>query len=100
MYAVCLIFMATLALFLGTLSAARFLHNDLLHKVIHAIPAFFDVTPAGRIINRMSHDVDTVDNDFPATLRAWMSCLFSVVLFHQFTQKKLAEASTIFLNAA
>lgn len=72
------VFLATLALFLGTLGAARYLHNDLLFRVIRAPMTFFDVTPAGRIINRMSHDVDTTDNDFPATLRAWISCLFSV----------------------
>lgn len=76
------VFLATLSLFLGALGAARYLHNNLLHHVIRApVPAFFDITPIGRIINRMSHDVDTVDNDFPATLRAWASCIFSVLIY-------------------
>lgn len=73
-------FLATLALFLGTLGAARYLHNDLLTKLMRAVPAFFDTTPHGRIINRMSHDVDTVDTDFPATLRAFVSCIFAVLI--------------------
>lgn len=73
------VFIATLSLFIGALAAARYLHNDLLHHVMRApIPEFFDITPLGRIINRMSHDIETIDNDFPATLRAWASCLFTV----------------------
>lgn len=73
------IFIATLSLFLGTLGAARYLHNFTLNRIIRApVPEFFDITPAGRIINRMSHDVSEIDNDFPATLRAWVSCIFSV----------------------
>lgn len=73
------VFISTLALYVGALGAARYLHNDLLRKVLRApIPAFFDVTPVGRIINRFSHDVDAVDNDLPATLRAWCSCFFGV----------------------
>lgn len=72
------VFIATLSLFLGSLAAARYLHNDLLQKVMRAPMSWFDVTPAGRIINRMSHDVSEVDNDLPATLRAWVSCIFSV----------------------
>lgn len=73
------VFIATLSLFIGALAAARYLHNDLLHHVMRApIPEFFDITPFGRIINRMSHDIDTIDNDFPATLRAWASCIFTV----------------------
>lgn len=72
------VFLATLSMFLGALGAARFLHNDLLYKVIRAPTAFFDRTPLGRIINRFSHDVSEVDNDFPATLRAWASCIFTV----------------------
>lgn len=74
------VFLATLSLFLGSLSAARFLHNDLLRKVMRAPMAWFDVTPAGRIINRISHDVSEIDNDLPATLRAWVSCIFSVLV--------------------
>lgn len=73
------VFISTLALYVGALGAARYLHNDLLRKVLRApIPTFFDVTPVGRIINRFSHDVDAVDNDLPATLRAWCSCFFGV----------------------
>lgn len=76
------VFISTLVLYVGALSAARYLHNDLLHKVVRApIPTFFDVTPLGRIINRFSHDVDAVDNDLPATLRAWCSCFFGVFFF-------------------
>lgn len=76
------VYIATLALFLGTLGAARNLHNSTLNRIMRApMATFFDVTPAGRIINRMSHDVDEIDNDFPATLRAWVSCLFSVYCF-------------------
>lgn len=75
-----LVFLATLSLFIGALGAARYLHNDLLKKILRApIPEFFDVTPFGRIINRMNHDVDTIDTDFPATLRAFASCIFAVL---------------------
>lgn len=72
------VFLATLSLFLATLEAARYLHNDFLTKVIRARPCFFDVTPIGRLINRFSNDVNEIDNDFPATLRAFASCIFSV----------------------
>lgn len=73
------IFISTLALYIGTLNAARYLHNSLLHTVMRApTTTFFDVTPVGRIINRFSHDVETVDNEFPATIRAFSSCFFGV----------------------
>ena len=73
------IFLSTLSLFLGTLTAARAIHNYLLRRVLRASsPNFFDITPVGRILNRFSKDVDEVDNDFPATLRAWGACFFGV----------------------
>lgn len=40
--------------------------------------SFFDMTPLGRIINRFSKDINEVDNDLPATLRACSACLFTV----------------------
>lgn len=73
--------MATLALFLAMLGASCYLHNDFLRRMMHAVPEFFDVTPTGRIINRFSHDVDEIDNDFPASLRAWVSLFFMVPTF-------------------
>lgn len=72
------VFLATLSLFLATLEAARYLHNDFLMKIIRARPCFFDTTPIGRLINRFSNDINEIDNDFPATLRAFASCIFSV----------------------
>jgi ATP-binding cassette, subfamily C (CFTR/MRP), member 1 len=71
-------FIATLALYIGTLEAARFTHNYLLTKILHAPMAFFDQTPIGRIINRFSKDIEAVDSDLPATLRAFSACFFGV----------------------
>lgn len=73
------VFISTLSLYIGTLSAARIMHKQMLNSVIRApTSTFFDITPVGRIINRFSQDIDTVDNDLPATLRAWSACLFGV----------------------
>lgn len=71
-------FISTLALYIGTLEAARFTHNYLLTKVLHAPMSFFDQTPIGRIINRFSKDIEAVDSDLPATLRAFSACFFGV----------------------
>lgn len=71
-------FVATLALYVGTLNAARYIHNSLLARVFKAPMEFFDQTPTGRIVNRFSKDIESTDSDIPATLRAFCSCLFSV----------------------
>jgi len=72
-------FCATLALYIGTLRAARFIHNSLLKRILKAPMEFFDQTPTGRVVNRFSKDIDATDSDIPATLRAFCSCLFSVI---------------------
>ncbi|XP_059617041.1 multidrug resistance-associated protein 1 isoform X5 [Phlebotomus argentipes] len=74
------VFLSTLSLYLGALSAARLMHAQLLRSVMRApTTTFFDVTPVGRILNRFSKDVSEVDSDLPATLRAWVACFFGVL---------------------
>ena len=45
----------------GALQASRRLHEALLSNVLKCPMSFFDTTPLGRIINRFSKDVDTMD---------------------------------------
>ncbi|XP_063535449.1 multidrug resistance-associated protein 1 [Cydia strobilella] len=71
---------SSLALYLGTLAAARALHCGLLAGVLRAPTiGFFDCTPVGRVLNRFSKDVDVIDNVLPMTLRGWTSCFFAVL---------------------
>jgi ABC-type multidrug transport system fused ATPase/permease subunit len=43
-------------------SASRQLHRAAIYRVLHAPMTFFETTPVGRIMNRFSKDVDTMDN--------------------------------------
>ncbi|KAI9504498.1 P-loop containing nucleoside triphosphate hydrolase protein, partial [Coemansia spiralis] len=52
--------------------ASRTLHARLLRAVVHASPRFFDSTPLGRIINRFSRDMQTIDGP---TIDKLMWCL-------------------------
>ncbi|CAH4037824.1 unnamed protein product [Pieris brassicae] len=74
---------SSLALYLGTLVAARTLHSKLLSGVLRAPSiGFFDCTPTGRILNRFSKDVEVLDNVLPMTLRGWTACFFSKHRIH------------------
>ncbi|XP_058780377.1 ABC transporter C family member 13 isoform X1 [Vicia villosa] len=49
----------------GGLQAATKVHNKLLSKLINAPVQFFDQTPGGRILNRLSSDLYTIDDSLP-----------------------------------
>ena len=52
--------------------ACKNLHRDAIRRIMYAPMAWFDVTPAGRIMNRMAKDIDVVDNQV-STLSACVS---------------------------
>ena len=45
------------------LTVARKIHNNMLNSVLRTKLSFFDTTPQGRIMNRMSKDTDSVDTN-------------------------------------
>lgn len=54
--------------FYGSLKASRYLHHSMLHKILRAPVRFFDTTPIGRIVNRFSKDIQTIDGELmPST---------------------------------
>ncbi|KAJ1974317.1 Transporter of the ATP-binding cassette (ABC), partial [Dimargaris xerosporica] len=47
----------------GSLRASKRIHQRLLQKIVRAKPQFFESTPVGRVINRFSGDMRTVDEN-------------------------------------
>ncbi|XP_067858105.1 canalicular multispecific organic anion transporter 1 [Heptranchias perlo] len=63
----------------GAIAASRDLHSRLLHNILHVPMVFFDTTPMGRIVNRFSKDIYTIDEAIPMMLRTWLACFFGVI---------------------
>ncbi|KAK7024232.1 hypothetical protein VNI00_016449 [Paramarasmius palmivorus] len=68
---------AVFALF--TFNASRSLHRNALTRVMHAPVSFFDTTPLGRIMNRFSKDIDTLDNVVGEAMRQFLGTMVQVV---------------------
>lgn len=65
----------------GGLVAAARLHEDLLRAVVAAPAAFFDATPAGRVLNRFSSDAAIADDALPFILSAPHICAHALQQF-------------------
>lgn len=70
-------------LYWGALGANKQLHAKLLHQIFRAPLLFFDTTPIGRILNRFSSDLETIDSQIPNDVLGfaiqWISIAFSVI---------------------
>lgn len=55
--------------------ASQNLHNKMFEKVMQAPMRFFDVNPAGRVLNRFSRDLAFVDDDMANQLPAFVMCV-------------------------
>ncbi|KAJ2547828.1 hypothetical protein EV175_005063 [Coemansia sp. RSA 1933] len=64
--------------YLGSVQASRTLHAQLIQAIIRATPRFFDSTPFGRIINRFSRDMQTIDEVTLETIVWWFGDIIAV----------------------
>uniref|UniRef100_H3CLC0 ATP-binding cassette, sub-family C (CFTR/MRP), member 10 n=1 Tax=Tetraodon nigroviridis TaxID=99883 RepID=H3CLC0_TETNG len=63
----------------GTICAAKRIHDRLLDRVLQATLTFFDTTPTGRILNRFSSDLYSVDDSLPFILNILLAMVFNLL---------------------
>ncbi|KAK9448070.1 P-loop containing nucleoside triphosphate hydrolase protein [Limtongia smithiae] len=64
--------------YMGSLSASKALFDAMLHTVMRAKPRFFDSTPVGRIINRFSKDIESIDREVAVDGLSFFHSILSV----------------------
>ncbi|KAK7111848.1 hypothetical protein V1264_011414 [Littorina saxatilis] len=72
-------FSGALMVALGSRIASKQMHQGMLVTVLRLPMTFFDTTPLGRVLNRFSKDVDTVDTVLPERMSMWLRCLLQVI---------------------
>lgn len=86
----------TLFTYLTGIKASRKIFKVVLYRVMHGTLRFFDTTPVGRIMNRLSKDIESVDQDLAPYLNSvvyyLIECLSTVVLITVITPKFLSVA--------
>uniref|UniRef100_A0A8C8GKH1 ATP-binding cassette sub-family B member 6 n=1 Tax=Oncorhynchus tshawytscha TaxID=74940 RepID=A0A8C8GKH1_ONCTS len=63
----------------GGIRAASVVHNRLLDTVLKATVTFFDTTPLGRVVNRFSSDLYSVDDTLPFFLNILLASIFGLL---------------------
>ncbi|KAI7889871.1 P-loop containing nucleoside triphosphate hydrolase protein [Mucor mucedo] len=69
----------TFILFSGSLSASKKIHSQLLNRILRAKVRFYDTTPLGRIVNRFSSDLATIDQEVAPSLSFLMYSIIATL---------------------
>ncbi|TRY75677.1 hypothetical protein TCAL_11607 [Tigriopus californicus] len=67
-----------IVLFIACADASNLIHARLLSKVVSSPMSFFDTNPIGRIVNRFSADIGTVDDGIPFQISLLFECFTSI----------------------
>lgn len=72
-------FLVSISITFGSMIASRRLHHRLLVNIMHSPMSFFDTTPLGRIVNRFSKDLYTIDDTIPRAMTDFLWCVLDVI---------------------
>nr|APD26503.1 ATP-binding cassette transporter subfamily C member 10 protein [Brachionus koreanus] len=61
------------------ISAGRFIHETLIQNLVTASIRYFDNTPKGQILNRLSTDMYAIDDSLPFILNIFLANMFGLV---------------------
>ncbi|KAF4318411.1 hypothetical protein BBO99_00002840 [Phytophthora kernoviae] len=61
------------------LSASKRIHHILLHHIVKGTMRFFDTTPVGRILNRFSNDMNTIDQKLNNAIVQFITMLLALL---------------------
>ncbi|BEI94008.1 uncharacterized protein CcaverHIS019_0604670 [Cutaneotrichosporon cavernicola] len=65
--------------FMGSLHASEWLYSRMLARILGAKLRFFDATPSGRILNRLSKDMSSIDQETTLILMLFVNSVLSCV---------------------
>uniref|UniRef100_A0A914QLQ8 P-loop containing nucleoside triphosphate hydrolase protein n=1 Tax=Panagrolaimus davidi TaxID=227884 RepID=A0A914QLQ8_9BILA len=69
---------------IGAYKASKKMHENLLFSLLRSPMSFFDTTPLGRILNRLSKDIEKMDKEVPKTLAfsliSFSECIFGILM--------------------
>ncbi|KAL1780294.1 canalicular multispecific organic anion transporter 2 [Sigmodon hispidus] len=74
-----LVMLSAFTMVVGSVQAARLLHEALLHNKIRSPQSFFDTTPSGRILNRFSKDIYVIDEVLAPTILMLFNSFFTSI---------------------
>lgn len=87
--------------------ASRVMMNRAMYRVLRAPMSFFDTTPLGRITNRFSKDVDTMDNTLTDSMRMFfltmamiLSVFILIIAYYYYFVIALIPLTIMFLFSA
>lgn len=72
------VLVSSICLAFGSIEASKSLHDSLLINILHSPMSFFETTPIGRIVNRFSKDLYTIDDTVPRSMGAFLRTFLSV----------------------
>ena len=74
-----LVLLSSMLIATGSMIASRSLHGNMLENVMRAPMSFFETTPLGRIVNRFSKDLYTIDDMVPQSMSMFLRTFLNVV---------------------